>query len=276
MKLVKRASWGARTPDGTGNEISPNPYGVAVHYADANTNNQPHEYCGPMVQSIQKYHMDTKGWADIAYSFLVCQHGFIYEGRGKGKGSAANGTTKANFDYYAVCALIGPSDTPAPDLLYGIGEAIALCRQAGANLRVLGHRDLFATSCPGEALYGYVKNGHWNSGKPIPTTAPVSPKPTPPKPHAIPVSNRPPQIAVDGVFGQGTKKRLQQWAGVVQDGNLGPISWRAIQRKVGNLIVDGNPGEKTWKAIQRMVGAEQDGAPGAKTYRALQQFLNTH
>jgi len=100
--------------------------------------------------------------------------------------------------------------------------------------------------------------------------------PTPtPKPTSIPVSNRPPQIAVDGVFGQGTKKRLQLWAGVSQDGNLGPISWRAIQSKVG-ASQDGDPGPNTWRAIQRMIGSPADGVPGPNTYRALQYFLNRH
>ena len=117
---------------------------------------------------------------------------------------------------------------------------------------------------------------------PIPTTLPTTPKstthpkPAPPKPSAIPVVKRPPQIAVDGIFGVGTKKRFQQWAGVYPDGKLGKVSWMAIQRKVRGLTVDGFAGEKTWKAIQELIGAKPDGFPGDKTYRALQNYLNKH
>lgn len=31
---------------------------------------------------VQNYHMDTKGWADIGYNFLVGEDGLAYEGRG--------------------------------------------------------------------------------------------------------------------------------------------------------------------------------------------------
>ena len=282
MKLVKRAAWGARPAVGTGNELSPHPSGVAIHWSGSNVGVASHDHCGPRVMGIQRFHQVTKGWSDIAYSYLVCQHGFVYEGRGIGKGSAANGTTKANLDYYAVCALMGPKDTATVDLIDGIGAAINACRGSGAKDTVLGHRDLYNSECPGKVLYDLVKTRHWigtPSAKPLilkPTPRPAPPKKNPPKPISIPVANRPPQIAVSGMLSPGTKRRLQQWAGVNEDGNLGPISWRAIQTKVGHLVVDGNPGEKTWKAIQRMVGVTDDGNPGPITIRALQNYLNKH
>ena len=289
MSLIKRAVWGARSSVGTGNKILPNPLGVAVHYSATNIGVQSHALCDDHVRGIQRYHMEHNGWSDIAYSYLVCQHGFVYEGRGVGKGSAANGTTKANEDYYAVCGIMGPGDQPTKELVVGIGDAIDICQKAGAKSRVLGHGDLFATSCPGKALNALVKAGHWNASYPIPATVPTTPKPpttsakpapkpkAKPKPTSIPVGpKRPPQIAVDGIFGTGTKKRFQTWAGVFPDGKLGVVSWMAIQRKVGHLTVDGEPGVITWKAIQKLVGATQDGAPGEKTYRALQTYLNKH
>jgi peptidoglycan recognition protein len=35
-----------------------------------------------MVQGFQDYHMDSNGWSDIGYNFLVGGDGNIYEGRG--------------------------------------------------------------------------------------------------------------------------------------------------------------------------------------------------
>jgi peptidoglycan hydrolase-like protein with peptidoglycan-binding domain len=261
--IVKRASWGARPPRGGANTISPRPLGVAVHYADINVGAQSHDRCAPRVLAIQAFHQDTRGYADIAYSFLVCQHQFVFEGRGTGKGSAANGTTQGNIDYYAVCALIGPTDKPTPALLTGIGQGIDTCRAAGAGARVLGHRDLFPTACPGEALYALVRAGRWGAATP-----PVPPR-VPPPPSG------PTKLVVDGVFGPATKRRLQQWAGVPQDGILGPVSWRAIQRRVG-APADGIPGPVTWRAIQRLVGVPADGIPGPVTYAGLQRYLNSH
>jgi len=83
-------------------------------------------------------------------------------------------------------------------------------------------------------------------------------------------------LAVDGIFGPQSRMRLQQWAGVVMDSILGPISWAAVQRKLGGLTVDGAPGPITWRAVQRLVGSPADGLPGPDTYRHLQQFLNSH
>ena len=177
MTLITRAQWGARAPTSTGNTISAHPLGVAVHYSDGNVGNATHDTCAGSVRSIQAYHIDSKGWADIAYNFLACQHGYLFEGRGLGKGSAANGTTQANLDYYAVCGLIGPADTPTPQLVDGIGEGVALCRAAGADRKVIGHRDVFATSCPGDSLYALVQDGRWSGFVTPPATHIPTPKP---------------------------------------------------------------------------------------------------
>lgn len=101
----------------------------------------------------------------------------------------------------------------------------------------------------------------------------LPPVPHPPKPTGKII------LGVDGVFGPQSRMRLQQWAGVQMDSVLGPISWRAIQRKFGGLVADGAPGKLTWTRIQKVVGLKGravDGTPGPVTYRALQNYLNTH
>jgi len=277
MTLVTRAQWGARPPAGSINTISAHPLGVAVHYEGVNVGTTTHDTCAQRVRNIQADHMRATArhdaWSDIAYSFLACQHGYLFAGRGTGKGSAANGTTTGNQNYYAVCGLIGPTDTPTQWLITAIGDGINLCRAAGAGDVVVGHLDLFATACPGAALYTLVRAGHWNGF--------VTPAPTPVKPAPVPVVGPKPVtrvlLVVDGVFGVLSRKRFQQWAGLLaQDGVLGPLSWRAIQRKVGGLGIDGLPGPITWKAIQRKVGSPADGLPGPDTYRHLQAWLNSH
>ncbi len=123
-----------------------------------------HDKCDDTVRGIQNYHMDSQGWSDIAYNILVCQHGYQYEGRGKGKGSAANGTTQANKDWYAICAMCGENDPQTPELIQGIKDAAATVRSWGAANGSTGHRDHISTACPGDALYGRVRNGEFTSG----------------------------------------------------------------------------------------------------------------
>jgi len=172
MPFVSRAEWGARKPKSAGNSISSHPKGVAVHYEGPKMGSRDHSKCAALVRSIQDFHMDTRGWADIAYSYPVCEHGYVYEGRGVGKGSAANGTTAANLAYYAVCGLVGKGDNVPAALTDGIREAIDICRRGGAGNEVVGHRDLFATECPGDVLYAFVKAGAPHSGAERADTAP--------------------------------------------------------------------------------------------------------
>jgi len=275
MPFVTRAEWGARKPKSTGNAISSRPKGVAVHYEGPKMGSRDHSLCAGVVRGIQTFHMDSRGWADIAYTFIVCEHGYVFEGRGVGKGSAANGTTQANLDYYAVCGMVGEGDAIPARLTNGIRDGIDICRRNGAGNAVVGHRDLFSTKCPGDALYAWAKGGAPRSqtisggGKagPVHVPAPVS------APVVTPVKATSGTLTVDGKLGPATYRALQRWAGVTADGVMGPATRKAVQRKVG-VPADGMWGPQTWRAIQRTVGSPADGIPGPATYRALQAYLN--
>lgn len=164
MPWVSRAEWGARPPSGAGNTLNAHPDGSAVHWEGTSIGNPAHSQCDDQVRSIQRYHMDSNGWSDIAYNIVVCVHGYEYEGRGKGKGSAANGSSAANAAWYAVCAMVGPGDTQPAALYDGVASATSRCRGWGAGDRVVGHRDLYSTACPGDALYNQIKAGRFNEG----------------------------------------------------------------------------------------------------------------
>ncbi|MFF7200528.1 hypothetical protein [Streptomyces sp. NPDC008141] len=164
MKLVTRAQWGARqyrTPGGS------TPYsrarrGVKVHYLGTGYTDRPHTACAAYVRKLQDSHMDGNGWSDIGYSFVVCTHGYVHEGRGLRRRNSANGNTSLNEQDYAVCALVGSSGLtePTDDQLDGIRDAIEYCREEGpAGDWIGGHRDGYATSCPGDALYAWVHAG---------------------------------------------------------------------------------------------------------------------
>jgi hypothetical protein len=66
VKLVSRKQWGARPPKAV-TPLRPS-RGVVVHYSASDADEQSnHRNCARRVRSIQRYHMDTKGWNDIAY-----------------------------------------------------------------------------------------------------------------------------------------------------------------------------------------------------------------
>lgn len=75
--VASRAQWGARSPNKVcGSVVAP--YRVSIHHtAGAGDSGDPE---GRMRQ-IQAFHMDSRGWCDIGYHFVVSQSGNNYQGR---------------------------------------------------------------------------------------------------------------------------------------------------------------------------------------------------
>jgi hypothetical protein len=174
MKLVTRAEWGARPyrkPNGATEYAGPR-RGVKVHYLGTHYTDRPHEQCAAYVRQLQASHMDDKDWSDIGYSFVVCTHGAVYEGRGLDRRNSANGNTTLNEQDYAVCGLVGSSGLTEPTApqLGGLRDAIDYCRTEGpAGSWLGGHKDGYATTCPGGPLYAWA---HAGAPRPTTTTAP--------------------------------------------------------------------------------------------------------
>lgn len=182
MAIIRRSQWGAPA-------TSPATYigstrGTKVHYLGTAYASRPHDQCAAYVRQIRASHLaDVKeGYVDVAYNYLVCEHGSAFEGRGVHKRTGANGTAALNSQDYAVCALLGSSGLTKPSdaMLHGLRDAIEELREHGrAGTWVGGHRDGHATTCPGDPLYDWVQRG-----APRPAAQePPEPKPAPsPKP----------------------------------------------------------------------------------------------
>jgi hypothetical protein len=103
--------------------------------------------------------MDTRGWNDIAYSFLINHEGTIYEGRGAG--IAGGHTAGHNTVSHAIC-LLGNYDNATPTVaamrsivdLARYGHVEGWWREGFTG----GHRDASgaSTSCPGRNLHSQI------------------------------------------------------------------------------------------------------------------------
>ncbi len=186
MSYINRAGWGARKPESVTGDTTFK--GVAIHYEGVKLGVFPHSKCAGKVKGIQAFHMDSRGYADIAYNYLVCPHGDVYEGRGKGVRSAANGNGQVNSDYLAVCYLSGPGDPVTDAGKVGLRAAIARCGFAPATTTT--HRIVRqgTTECPGKLLIEWVAKGC-----PVPKAASQPAPAAPPKPAAPPAPPQPPQ-----------------------------------------------------------------------------------
>lgn len=275
MRIVSRRDWGARPAREERDTAWSSRTGFTVHHS-----------AGPKTQSIQviqDYHMDTRGWWDIGYNFLVRSDGTIYEGRGwRGVGAHVAGHNTANL---GVC-VIGSYGSTAPTadakgaLAYLYAEAN---RMKGASLSVNTHRQLGSTSCPGGKLHAWAisKLAGYKPGKPSKPPSPESGKRPAPGPYyAFPLPAGHyfgpkdwGDASVSGFYGRRFggvadhewlerftrqldargwpagkgEKYLTRWG---HDGRYGPevkALVRAFQADQG-LNVDGLAGPITWKA----------------------------
>lgn len=88
-------------------------------------------------------------------------------------------------------------------------------------------------------------------------------------------------LTVDGILGYQTACRMQTWLGTTVDGEIGPNTVRALQKKIGAKPVDGKWGKHTSEVFQRYLNANgaklaDDGVFGKKSVKALQTFLNKY
>jgi N-acetylmuramoyl-L-alanine amidase len=137
-----------------------------VHYTGMDADEQArHENCAGRVRGIQRFHMQVRGWLDIAYSHLVCRHGYVFVGRGHGIRTAANGTTQANDHYFAICFL-GNDTVGRADVTAAARRALSkLIRDYQLRypraLRVRPHSAFVPTECPGQELKAYIDRRGW-------------------------------------------------------------------------------------------------------------------
>ena len=179
--IVPRSAWWGNLPPAYLNPTNFTPQYISITHAvvhhTAGVNNPPDP--AQDVRAIWYYHVFGQGWSDIAYNFLIDQHGTAYHGRYNPyielldvRGSHA---TSANNQSVGVF-LLGTFSVDTPPTaaavqsltrvlawrfeqkhLDPLSRADMVRDDAGntVNLyRISGHRDISPTECPGEALYG--------------------------------------------------------------------------------------------------------------------------
>ena len=122
-----------------------------------------------MIRGMYAYHVQTLGWNDIGYNFLIDRFGRIWEGRFGGMTRAVVGAQTLNYNAVSTgVSAIGNFDTAAPPQavtnafkrvlawklsLAGIPAKGSVVANGKSFQRISGHRDGFATACPGRFLY---------------------------------------------------------------------------------------------------------------------------
>ena len=181
FEIIPRAQWGAKPPT---QPLSPmtQPDGWVVHYVGGPCPQDPTlDESQALVRRLQDgaFNGDNgETYIDIPYNFLVDLNGRIFEGRGFEFKSGANGSSNYNGHAWAVCVLMGVGDGNPTDknhLTQAAKDALSWLTREGAQRSaavsyVKGHRDVYATHCPGDEAYGFVSylHAHLHDAAPAP------------------------------------------------------------------------------------------------------------
>ncbi|MFL1427143.1 MULTISPECIES: peptidoglycan recognition protein family protein [unclassified Nocardiopsis] len=268
MQLERRSvfGWGA-----TGAASAPCNLGIVIHYDGSNQNlaGKSHTACRDYWKRTRSFHVGpSRRWADIGYSFGVCPHGIVLEGRGARRAQAAQ--PGGNTTWTSVTLMGGPSDAVTSAQIEGVRELRAWLRKNhGLGTGVRGHRDFLSTSCPGGIAYVLVKNGTFGkapSGSSSPSPGPGASKPVPEvKAPAFP-------LAKGHWFGPQSSNPRNH-SGFYAAARPGIRQIRDRLRERGWSVPRGDRYDlalaNTIKAFQREKKIKVDGLTGAQTWRAL-------
>jgi hypothetical protein len=150
------------------------PLGVACHWpgTDAKLVGLSESQVASQLRGWQNYHMDVKGWSDIAYGVAISWQGVVWDLRGLDCRTAANGGTQSNADYTACLWILGAGDKPTDAMIQAFRDwrTTRLLRRYPGATAVKTHNDVRAasTECPGAAVTALVRSGTLTSDTPPP------------------------------------------------------------------------------------------------------------
>ncbi|WP_371604985.1 peptidoglycan-binding protein (plasmid) [Streptomyces sp. NBC_01220] len=153
--IISRSTWGAKPWNGTPSSIPLSQRTeFFVHY-DGGSHITRTGYA--IMRAIEAEHIGN-GWSGVGYHFVVDQAGNIYEGRGWDLQGAH--CPDHNISGIGVQIAIGGDQEPSAKALAACRALYEeACKKTGRTLAKRGHKDGFATACPGTKLYAWVKAG---------------------------------------------------------------------------------------------------------------------
>lgn len=188
VTYLPRSAWAARAARGSTALVASQVDGCALHWPGMA---KPIDATGAIGQrrvasalrGWQNYHMDGRGWSDIAYLVAVDQAGRAWTLRGLNIRSGANGDADVNRRFGAVLLILAPGEKPSAALIATTKGVLADFKKrfSGSRAKPYGHRDVrpAGTDCPGPLTYAAIQAGTFTPGS------------TPPKPPVTPPSKPP-------------------------------------------------------------------------------------
>jgi len=168
-----RSAWKAKPARANDFAKTPASLNGAIVHHTVNSNTYSAAQVPTLLYNIQSYHMGANGWADIGYNFVIDRFGGIWEARQGSLNEFVVGAHANPFNSGSIgVSFLGDhtSTEPSPASVASAGRLIAwrLATAGITNLKgttvysgdpakkprdvVSGHRQVNATSCPGDKL----------------------------------------------------------------------------------------------------------------------------
>uniref|UniRef100_A0A2A4K187 Peptidoglycan-recognition protein n=1 Tax=Heliothis virescens TaxID=7102 RepID=A0A2A4K187_HELVI len=176
--FYSREDWGGVEPTNVRPLHLPVPY-VVIHHTYIPSACDSVEDCSAKMRSMQRYH-NSLDWGDIGYHFCVGGDGGAYEGRGWD--TLGIHATVANSHSIGIC-LIGDWRVELPpveqlETTKALIEEGVRLGKISPNYKLIGHNQVSATECPGDALTAEFSTWpHYTPGRPdfsVLTTTPAT------------------------------------------------------------------------------------------------------
>ncbi len=112
-----------------------------------------------VLQAMDRFHRQQRGWAAIGYHFIIGRDGTVYEGRPLTmQGAHVGGHNEHNLGI----TLVGDfhRSQPSPAQLASLQRLLDVMRRrfSVGREQIFGHRDLAPSICPGDRLYEWLQN----------------------------------------------------------------------------------------------------------------------
>lgn len=220
--IITRAQWGANESWRSGSPSYAKPRYAVVHHT-ATSNDYSREDAAKVVNSMYRYHTQSRGWSDIGYNLIVDRYGRVYEGRYGGVDKGVIGAHAAGFNTESIGVSIIGTMTNSSDLTsagYGAmvdvlawkfdihdidpSARITVTSRGGSRYpsgtkvtvdTVTGHRDVGKTSCPGDALYRRLPEMRRTLAERVPPPGSEEPPASSVPPEDVPPDDAPPEEA---------------------------------------------------------------------------------
>lgn len=126
---------------------------IAIHYtADNRIPADVPQY----LANIQTAYLSRRGYS-IGYNVAIDQHGICWELRGTTYKCAAN--KGYNDMTFAVLMLVDGQNEANPAMIARIRQLVGDVRRICPDSKIVGHRDIGSTACPGVGLYSQLVSG---------------------------------------------------------------------------------------------------------------------